>query len=370
MTRQSNKESANASVIEKDSAQEPLEKPSFSWDELINSPVILVLPFFFWGTAMVAMKGALANTTPFFVAGTRLVPAGLLVLIVSYGLRRPAPITWQAWAWILGFALVDAALFQGFLAQGLTLTSAGLGSVMIDSQPLAVAVLARWLYGEVVGFWGWLGLVIGLVGISVIGLPDSWIQSLVTSEFWMEKLQGMGSGFSATTVSWEEVLDIVGRIWSSGEWWMLLAAIAMAVGTVMMRTISRYADPLMATGFHMVLGGLPLFALSAGLETNQWNALTVSDWVGLVYTAVFGGAIAYGLFFFLAAKGNLTSLSSLTFLTPVFALFFGGVLLSESLTSVQGSGVLLTLISVVLVNRREQLKMWMKPLGSQILHRE
>ncbi|MEM9093212.1 MAG: DMT family transporter, partial [Cyanobacteria bacterium P01_F01_bin.53] len=270
MSSQSTENSASTSVVEKESAQESFEKSSFSWDELAASPIILILPFFFWGTAMVAMKGALAHTTPFFVAGIRLVPAGLLVLIVSYRLRRPAPVLWKAWVWILGFALVDAALFQGFLAQGLTLTSAGLGSVMIDSQPLAVAVLARWLYGEVVGFWVWLGLAVGLAGISVIGLPDPWIQSLITSEFWLEKLRGIGSDFSSVAVNWEEVLDVVGQIWSSGEWWMLLAAIAMAVGTVMMRAVSRYADPLMATGFHMVIGGLPLFALSAGLETNQW----------------------------------------------------------------------------------------------------
>ncbi|MGD1851077.1 MAG: DMT family transporter [Cyanophyceae cyanobacterium] len=305
---------------------------------------------------MVAMKGALPHTTPFFVAGTRLVPAGILVLIVSCALRRPVPVTWQAWTWILGFAVVDAALFQGFLAQGLTLTSAGLGSVMIDSQPLAVAVLARWIYGEVVGFWGWLGLAIGLLGISVIGLPDVWIQGLFTSAFWVKQFQGVGSNFSESGVNWAQMLDGVGRIWDSGEWWMLLAAIAMAIGTVMMRAISHHADPLMATGFHMVLGGLPLFALSSGLEVNQWNALTANDWIGLVYTTVFGGAIAYGLFFFLAAKGNLTSLSSLTFFTPVFALFFGRLLLSESLTTVQGAGISLTLISVVLVNRREQLK--------------
>ena len=37
---------------------------------------------------------------------------------------------------------------QGFLAEGLQRTSAGLGSVIIDSQPLTVALLAALLLGE------------------------------------------------------------------------------------------------------------------------------------------------------------------------------------------------------------------------------
>lgn len=38
-------------------------------------------------------------------------------------------------------------------------------------------------------------------------------------------------------------------VWGSGEWWMLLAAQSMAVGTVMVRWVSKYSDPVMATGW-------------------------------------------------------------------------------------------------------------------------
>ena len=57
-----------------------------------------------------------------------------------------------------------------------------------------------------------------------------------------------------------------GSVWDSGEWWMLLAAQSMAVGTVMVPWVSRFADPVMATGYHLLLGGLPLLALSACTE--------------------------------------------------------------------------------------------------------
>ena len=57
-----------------------------------------------------------------------------------------------------------------------------------------------------------------------------------------------------------------GSVWDSGEWWMLLAAQSMAVGTVMVPWVSKFADPVMATGYHLLLGGLPLLALSACTE--------------------------------------------------------------------------------------------------------
>ncbi|WP_366918658.1 DMT family transporter [Acaryochloris sp. IP29b_bin.148] len=303
----------------------------------------LIAPFFLWGTAMVAMKGVLAHTTPLFMGGVRIAPAGLLVIGAAALLGKAQPKGWRAWLWILLFAGVDVTLFQGFLALGLSRTSAGLGSVMIDSQPLAVALLALVLYGERIGLWGWLGLGIGISGISCIGLPDAWILQLGTGA-WLQQ-------------DWQEILtwQSLSQVSQSGEFLMLLAALSMAVGTVMIRQVCRYADPISATGWHMLLGGLPLFMGSGIWESEQWVHLSPSDWLSIAYAAIFGSAVAYGLFFYFASKGNLTSLSSLTFLTPVFALIFGNLFLSEVLSQVQTFGVCLTLLSIYFVNQREQL---------------
>ena len=301
-----------------------------------SKALLLIAPFFLWGTAMVAMKGVIPYTTPFFMAGVRLVPAGVLVLVVAAIFQLPQPKTWQGWLWITAFALVDGTMFQGFLAQGIVKTGAGLGSVMIDSQPLAVALLSSFLFGEVIGLWGWLGLSIGILGISLIGLPDPWIYSLFQGDF------------EAVEINWLGLFD-------NGEWLMLLAALSMAVGTVMISYVSRYSDPVVATGWHMIIGGLPLFGLSWTQESQQWVNLSLEGWLALSYATVFGSAIAYGIFFYLASKGNLTSLSALTFLTPIFALLFGTIILSEVLSLLQSAGVCLTIVSIYLINQRENL---------------
>jgi len=147
----------------------------------------------------------------------------------------------------------------------------------------------------------------------------------------------------------------IGKLFEGGEWLMLLAALSMAVGTVLVRWVCRYVDPVVATGWHMILGGLPLLAMSAAKESEQFVNIDFSGWMALGYSTVFGSAIAYGLFFYFASSGSLTSLSSLTFLTPVFALLFGNLFLGEVLNPLQSMGVGLTLVSIYLINQRDTL---------------
>ncbi len=131
---------------------------------------------------------------------------------------------------------------------------------------------------------------------------------------------------------------------------MLLASLSMAVRIVMMRWVCKYADPIMAIGWHLILGGLPLFAISAKFESYQWVDIAQSGWIAMGYAAIFGSAIAYGLFFYFASAGNLTSLGALTFLTPVFVLLFGNLLLGEVLNPLQSVGIgliLLVFISLI-----------------------
>jgi drug/metabolite transporter (DMT)-like permease len=300
-------------------------------------PFLLISPFFLWGTAMVAMKGVIPHTTPLFLAGIRIVPAGILVLLFAALGKRSQPKSWQAWAWIIVFALIDGAMFQGFLGEGLARTGAGLGSVTIDSQPLAVTLLSSILFGEIIGFWGWLGLSFGIAGISLIGIPDPWIYDFFAGTF------------DTSVFSWTNLAN-------SGEGLMLIASLSMAVGTVLVPYITRYVDPVVATGWHLILGGLPLFALSGMFESEQLINLNLHDWFSLGYSTIFGSAIAYGVFFYFASRGNLTSLSSLTFLTPIFALIFGNLVLGEILSVLQWLGVCLTLVSIYLINQREQLQ--------------
>ena len=296
--------------------------------------LLMLLPFALWGTAMTAMAPLLATGGPWLVSGLRLLPAGIALLIWGRFSGRGMGLDARDLGWFALFTLVDATLFQGLLAQGLSGTGAGLGSVLIDCQPMLVALLARALFAESINPVGWLGLAIGLAGIVCIGVPAE-----LLGHWWL-------------------LADppAVQKLLQPGEGWMLLAALAMAGGTVLIRFASRHSDPVSVTAWHMLLGGIPLL-LVFGLQQDAADlAWSLGDWGRRGYASFLGSALAYGLFFWFANQRDLTSFSSLGFLTPVFALATGGWLLGERLDLLQWIGVGLVLLSVICVSQRQ--KIW------------
>ena len=303
--------------------------------------LLMVLPFALWGTAMTAMAPLIPSGGPWLVAALRLFPAGLAVLIWVWATGRSLWVDRRDLGWFALFTLVDAVLFQALLALGLAGTGAGLGSVLIDSQPLLVALLARGLFAESINPIGWLGLGLGLAGILCLGVPAE-----LLGHWWLLRDE---PGLAVAL--------------QPGEGWMLLAALAMAIGTVLIRYASRHSDPVATTGWHMAIGGLPLFGCSVlerGWSLPAWG---INDWLRMGFASFLGSALAYALFFWFANRRDLTSFSSLGFLTPVFALATGGWLLGERLDPLQWIGVALVMGSVICVSQRR--RFWEQPPVSE-----
>ncbi len=300
---------------------------------LIRHWLLMILPFALWGTAMAAMAPLVASGGPSVVAFLRILPAGIAILSALPLLGRSWIIDSSDRWWFLLFTLVDATFFQTCLVKGISQTGAGLGSVFIDSQPLMVALLARSLFGEGINPIGWFGLILGLVGIIFLGAPPDLLR-----HWWL-----LGEPNS---------LSLIG---AHGEGWMLAAALAMAFGTVLIRFACKRSDPVAVTAWHMVLGSLPLLIWHL-IDVEhpllpEWSSF---EWGLMAYASLLGSAVAYGLFFWFANQEDLTSFSTLAFLTPVFALGAGGIWLGERLQYLQWFGVVIILISVVLVSQRKR----------------
>ncbi len=301
--------------------------------------LLMILPFALWGSSMAAMAPLVKSGGAEFVAVLRLFPAGIVVLSAVFLLKRPLKIAKVDLWWFLAFTFVDGTLFQFCLTKGLVQTGAGLGSVFIDSQPLLVAILARTLFGDPINPIGWIGLILGLGGIICIGISP----------------EVLGHWFLMNKEASE--LDL----FSHGQLWMLGAAMAMALGTVLIRFTCKESDPVTITGWHMVFGSFPLAALHVfrgGSLLPNWHSF---DWLLMAYSTFLGSALAYGLFFWFASRKELTSFSTLAFLTPVFALISGGIWLGERLQLLQWFGALFVLLSVFLVSQRSRL--W-EPINS------
>tara|TARA_Y100001933_G_scaffold263436_1_gene324788 strand:- start:4445 stop:5386 length:942 start_codon:yes stop_codon:yes gene_type:complete len=302
--------------------------------KLILNWFLMILPFALWGTSMAAMTPLVSSAGPEFVASLRLLPAGILVLITTYLLKRDLKIYRCDLKWFIVFTIVDATFFQLFLTYGISKTGAGLGSVLIDSQPLIVALLARVIFGNIINPIGWLGLLFGLGGIIFLGFPQEFLE-----KWWLMSDTNMG--------------DIHFNV---GEAWMLAAALSMALGTILIRLTCTKSDPVSVTGWHMVFGSFPLiFKYYLQTDFQLLPVWSLTDWGLMAFASIFGSAVAYGLFFYFANSKEITGFSTLAFLTPVFALISGGLWLEERLTLLQWVGVVFVLFSVFFVSQRQSL---------------
>lgn len=106
----------------------------------------------------------------------------------------------------------------------------------------------------------------------------------------------------------------------------------------------------------MVLGGIMLAAAAvtadgdSGELAARLSQFNSNDALAMAYVSLLGGAASYGIFFYEATHGSLTAISSLTFLTPMFAAGAGFLVLGETLSPVQLLGAAVTLAAVFMIN--------------------
>jgi drug/metabolite transporter (DMT)-like permease len=108
--------------------------------------------------------------------------------------------------------------------------------VIIDSQPLSVAVLAALLFGESLSAAAVAGLFVGVAGLLLLEVPQELLNSLLAggpaalAAAAAAAAAGGGSGGGGGGLT-------PAGVFNSGEFLMLLAAQSMAVGTVMVRWV-------------------------------------------------------------------------------------------------------------------------------------
>jgi drug/metabolite transporter (DMT)-like permease len=281
------------------------------------SRVMLVM--FLWALCFPLISAGLSTAPPLYFAALRSLVAGTGLLVPAFALRRPVPQGLRMWFGLAGAGLGSVTLGFGgmFLAGGIV--SPGLATVLANSQPLIAAGLAYFALGERLGQQRWTWLLIGFTGIVVVA----------------------STGFKGGD----------GDLSPAGVGYILLSAVGVAAGNVLLKRLAGQVDLWMATGWMFVLGGIPLLLAALALEPLaqvEWSLRFVTF---LLTLGLLGTALAFLLWFSLLHRDELNRLNAFTFLTPIFALIIGAFFFDEHLRWVEISGIALTLLGVLGVNR-------------------
>jgi drug/metabolite transporter (DMT)-like permease len=223
----------------------------------------------------------------------------------------------------LGAGVAAGLLFGGefiFIYGGLEHTAASRMVVFIYLAPVLTALGLHWLVpGEKLVRTQWAGVLVAFAGIAL----------------------AFGDGFAAARGS------LLGDVFG------LIAAVLWAATTVLIRATGLARISAAKTLFYQLAVSAPmLLAASLLMGEKGVMALTPLALASLAYQGVVVAFVSYLVWFWLLTRYLAARLSVFSFLTPLFGVLFGVLILSEPLTPSFVGAALLVGAGIVLVNRR------------------
>ena len=274
----------------------------------------------FWGLQQILIKTTVTEVPPLWQASIRM--SGAVVLLWLWCVWRRVPLFERDGT--LWPGLLAGLLFSGEFAGiylGLQHTSASRLTVFLYTAPFWVSLLLpRWVPAERLRGFQWLGLFIAFSGVV-----------LAFSE-------GFGHMSSSQLV---------------GDGMALAAGMLWGLTTLTLRTTRLATASAEKTLFYQVAvtaAVCPVVSLALG---EHWSFSYSSwAWTSIGLQTVIGAFASYLTWMWLLRHYPATQMSSFTFLTPLFALVFGVVLLKEPLTAQLMVALVGVALGIVLVNRR------------------
>jgi drug/metabolite transporter (DMT)-like permease len=286
----------------------------------VAAVVIMIVLTFSWGLNGVAAKLSNAGFNPIFLNLTRSAIAGVLVFL---------------WCRYRGIRLFDrdgtlpSGLLAGFLFGaeftcifvGLEFTSVARSALMVNTMPFWVLLGAHFLLGERMSLAKFVGLALAFSGV-VLVFSDK--LSLPSPSAYLGDVLSIGGG-------------------------MLWAATTLVIKRTRLATASAEKLLLYQLGISAIMA-VPLLAF-AGPVFRDVSVLPVA---ALAFQAIYVVAVTYVVWFWLMRRYPAAGLSSFAFLTPVFGVLCGGLLLDEPLTIRIFMALALIGAGLIIVNRPQR----------------
>ncbi|MDN5442382.1 MAG: DMT family transporter [Acinetobacter sp.] len=283
-----------------------------------------------WGLQQVVLKLAAPDISAVMQIALR---SGLSALMV-YPMIKLAKGT-SLWgrdylaAGILVGLLFAAEFF--LVAQALRFTSAAHTVVLLYTAPIFVALGLHWkLPSERLSLIQWLGIACAFFGIVIAFL-----------------FRPTASQAAASSALWGDALA-------------LLAGVLWAATTIAVRLTKLAEAPATQTLFYQLfiafLVLLPV-AFFMGQATIHWSVLSLTS---LLFHTVVVSFASYLIWFWLLKKYLASQLGVFSFLTPIFGMCFGVVLLNEQLELNFLVGTCFVLMGVVVVSLHHKIKQYVQ----------
>jgi drug/metabolite transporter (DMT)-like permease len=274
-----------------------------------------------WGGSFLAIKIVVQDMSPTVLLLFRSISGFVALALIVLAMRRP--LFGAGWRGrLVGFAIMavtNAVIPWVAIGWGEERISSGLASILNSTTTLWTAVLIYWVVPtERPSFINYMGVIVGFAGVVVLVYPE-----LATH------------GISG---------DVLGALA------VVVASLSYAINALYqrrkMRDVSIFEISLgqLAAG---VLFAIPLAAPS--LPYVHFHALSL---IAVTALGAVGTGFAYTLYYYVMNTLGAVRAAGVTYVVPVTAVFWGGLLLHEEVNATVIAGMIVILAGILLVSYR------------------
>jgi drug/metabolite transporter (DMT)-like permease len=279
----------------------------------------LWIVYLIWGSTYLAIRVMVETVPPLLGSGVRFSVAGAVMIGVLSLHRSVRPTRSQLLSALLVGLLLPGANAVVTVAEQEVPSS--VAALLIASVPLWVILMRRGS-GERVSRAGIGAVLVGFAGVALLVRP------------------GEQSG-DATVLGLAAVV---------------FAAVMWASGSFASPRLKLPRDPLVSTGWQMLLGGLAIVAVGLALgEAPEVDpeAFSTRSVLALGYLIVFGSWVAFTAYAWLLQNAPISKVSTYAYVNPVVAIVLGFLILDEVVTPITVIGAAIIIVAVALVVRIE-----------------
>ncbi|HHW38811.1 MAG TPA: DMT family transporter [Bacillales bacterium] len=288
-----------------------------------------ILATFLWGSAFPFIKLSyteldIRSNEPaqqLLFAGYRFFLASLLILIFILMTKRNVLFKKETVKPVLKIGFFQTFIQYIFFYIGLSLSTGIQGSVIAGTTSFFQILFAHFMYkDENINWRKSIGLMIGFMGVVIVNL---------------------------TKGSFEFKFGL-------GEFFLLLSAVAGALGNLFARNGSKEMDVAYLTAYQMLVGSIGLFvagAIFAGVAPFTFSGKAL--WM-LLYLS-FLSAAGFILWNNVMKYNPVGKVSMYLFFIPVFGVFLSSLLLGEQMHANVWFGLIFVTTGIIVVNRNKEL---------------
>lgn len=275
-----------------------------------------------WGGSFLFIKVALQDMAPTVIVLGRSASGAVALAVIMLVMGKPFFTDLRKRLGLFAFMAVTNALLPWVLiAWGEEHISSGLASILNSTTTLWAAILIYWVIpSERPSVLNYIGVLIGVAGVVILVTPDL-----------------SAHGLSGNVI---------------GALAVVVASVSYAVSALFVRLKMRGMNVYEQSLGQLTVTALLALPLAAPALPHVHVALL--SIVAVLALGVGGSGVAYLLYYYTMHTLGPVRATGVTFVVPITAVFWGVVLLHESLTLATAAGMAVILTGIVLANRRER----------------